>query len=69
MNLTVKQKEWLLELWKASEYSPIKALSVIYDKPPTTVMRALEKKGLCKDIMGTFWKITEEGKNYAKTIY
>lgn len=69
MKLTVKQKEWLLELWKASEYCPSKMLSVVNDKPPTIVMRALEKKGLCKDIMGTFWSITDDGREYAKTIY
>lgn len=69
MSLTAKQQEWLLKLWKASEYSPIKALSVVNDKPPTIVMRALEKKGLCKDIMGTFWSITDDGREHAKTIY
>lgn len=69
MNLTAKQKEWLLELWKANEYSPGKMISVVKDRPPTVVVRTLEKKGFCKDIMGTFWSITEEGKEYAKTIY
>lgn len=69
MNLTPKQKHWLLELWKVNQYTSGKMLSVQYDKPPTRIMKALQEKGLCKDIMGTFWEITEEGNEVAKTIY
>ena len=61
--LTAKQEYWLIRLYgKDQEASPNRWLSVTVDKPPGQVMRALEKKGLCKDIMGTFWSITEEGK-------
>lgn len=67
--MTPKQKEWLLKLWEADQYGVCKNLSVVYDKPPTVVMRALQNKGYCKDIMGTFWTITDEGREAAKTIY
>lgn len=69
MSLTASQKHWLLELWKADNYTAGKWLSVQVDRPPTSVMRALEKKGLCKDVMGTFWAITEAGKDAATEIY
>lgn len=67
--MTTSQKEWLLKLWTADQYSPSGTLSVVYDKTPTRVMRGLESLGYCKDIMGTFWKITDAGKEAAKTIY
>ncbi len=71
--MTPKQKEWLLKLWEADAFGGAsgnkKWLSVTVDKPPTVVMRALEKKGYCRDIMQTFWEITEEGREAAKTIY
>lgn len=67
--MTVSQKEWLLKLWFADQYSPSGTLSVVYDNTPTRVMRKLEDLGYCTDIMGTFWKITEAGKEAAKTIY
>lgn len=67
--MTPKQKEWLLKLWEADQYGANKWISVTGEKPPTIVMRALEKKGYCKDIMGTFWAITDEGREAAKTIY
>lgn len=71
--MTPKQKEWLLKLWEADQYGSVTGvnrwLSVTLDKPPTVVMRALQNKGYCKDIMGTFWAITDEGREAAKTIY
>lgn len=70
--MTAKQKEWLLKLWEADAFGIVsgnKWLSVVGDQPPTVVMRALEKKGYCKDIMGTFWAITDEGREAAKTIH
>ena len=62
MKLTVAQKFWLNELWKAYMFNPNKVLSVVYDKPPASVMKALKRKGLCLNIMDTFWKITNEGR-------
>lgn len=62
MKLTVAQKFWLNELWKAYTFNPNKVLSVVYDRPPATVMKALERKGLCQNVMDTFWKITNEGR-------
>lgn len=71
--MTPKQKEWLLKLWEADQYSGDTGVNmwlfVVVDKPPTVVMRALEKKGYCRDIMQTFWEITEEGRQAATTIY
>lgn len=71
--MTPKQKEWLLKLWEVDNFGSAsgnnKWLSVVVNKPPTVVMRALEKKGYCQDIMGTFWAITDEGREAAKTIY
>lgn len=67
--MTPSQKNWLLELWKADQYKPSKCLAVQIDKPPTRTMRALAGMGYCTDIMGTFWKITDAGREAAKTIY
>lgn len=66
--MTTSQKEWLLKLWAVHQYGP-GYLTVVYDKPPTRTMRGLEKLGYCKDIQGTFWKITDAGMEAAKTIY
>jgi hypothetical protein len=67
--MTPKQEHWLLKLWEADQPDGCKWISVTVNKPPTSVMKALQKKGYCKDIMGTFWAITDEGRKAAKTIY
>lgn len=67
--MTPSQKKWLLALWQADQYRPSGSLSRVYDKPPTRTMNGLAELGYCEDIMGTFWKITEEGRDAAKTIY
>lgn len=67
--MTQSQKEWLLKLREADQCCTSGTLSVVYDRPPTAVMRRLESLGYCKDIMGTFWRITDAGKEAAKTIH
>jgi hypothetical protein len=37
-------------------------LSVVYDRPNKGVARSLERKGMLRNVMDTFWKLTPEGK-------
>ena len=52
---TKHQAHWLKEL------AIKRSLTVQYDKPPMRVMNALAAKGLCKNIMDTFFEITPAG--------
>lgn len=63
-DMTPKQVEWLLVL----DQCPTGYLSRQMSKPPTIVMNALLKKGLCTNIMDTFWKITDLGREVAAEI-
>lgn len=62
--LNQKQIEWLRKM----RDSHLGSVSVMTDRPPTSLMRKLEKAGLCKDVMSTFWKITEHGQKKINEI-
>ncbi|MEB6533255.1 hypothetical protein MXM51_01655 [Pantoea stewartii] len=61
MTLTKPQKLWLKRMDEKG------SLSVRMDKPPLRVMYELQEKGLCKNIMDTFFDITEEGRKHLST--
>lgn len=62
--LTDNQVRWLYAMAKAIRG----AVSVTQDKPPTALMRRLERRGYCKDVMGTFWYITDAGREYLRQL-
>lgn len=62
--LTAKETEMLLKM----SSRPSQQISLLIDKPSTRVANSLVKKGLAKDIMGTFWQITEAGIERLKEI-
>ena len=55
VKLTGSQHYWLKRMEERGQ------LSDMFDKPPLRVMNNLASKGLCKNIMNTFFEITEEG--------
>ena len=64
--LTSKELD-MLRLAKSKEMpvgegAPLRGqLSMLFDRPNTRVARSLERKGYLRDVMGTFWQITDEG--------
>ena len=62
--LTTKQIEWLRKMRDAH----LGSVSVVISRPPTALMRRLERAGLCETIHGTFWRITEEGREKINEI-
>lgn len=64
VNLTAKESEMLLKM----SSRPSHQISLLIDKPNARVVNSLVKKGLAKDIMGTFWKITDAGLERLKEI-
>ncbi|HDS1721703.1 hypothetical protein NPS53_09335 [Pseudomonas putida] len=57
VKLTVKE----LELLSAMAAKHPRQLSLTVDKPSARVINSLVHKGMARDIMGTFWSITEQG--------
>jgi len=64
VTLTAKESEMLALMATRSSQQ----ISLLIDKPSTRVANSLVKKGLAKDIMGTFWKITDAGLQRFKEI-
>ena len=65
IHLTPTEKEWLVKMSTSFE----RRLSLLVDEPPRRTMNGLVKKGLAKDIMGTFWELTELGQQRCTSIY
>jgi hypothetical protein len=65
IHLTPAEKDWLVKLSTSFE----RRLSLLVDAPPKRTMNGLVKKGLAKDIMGSFWEITELGQQRCTSIY
>lgn len=65
IHLTPTEKEWLVKMSTSFE----RRLSLLADGPPRRAMNGLVKKGLAKDILGTFWEITELGQQRCTSIY
>lgn len=65
IRLTPTESEWLVKMSTSFE----RRLSLLADAPPKRTMNGLVKKGLAKDVMGTFWEITELGQQRCTSIY
>lgn len=65
VHLTPAESDWLVKLATARE----KRLRLLMDKPPARAMNGLVRKGLARDIMGTFWELTDAGQQRCATIY
>lgn len=65
IHLTPMEKEWLVKLATDRD----KRLSLLVDQPPKRTMNGLVQKGMAKDIMGTFWELTELGQQRCTSIY
>lgn len=65
IHLTPTEKEWLVKMSTSFE----RRLSLLVDEPTRRTMNGLVKKGLAKDIMGTFWELTELGQQRCTSIY
>lgn len=65
IRLTPSEAEWLVRM--STSFG--RRLSLLVDAPPKRAMNGLVRKGLAKDVMGTFWEITELGTQRCTTIY
>ncbi|MFY2658272.1 hypothetical protein ACOTC5_30195 [Achromobacter xylosoxidans] len=65
VRLTRSEMDWLAQMAVANA----RPVSRLMDKPPIRVMNSLVRKGLVKDIMSTFWEITDAGRKRSTTIY
>ena len=58
VKLSAKEAELLVTM----ATKPGQQLSLLIDKPSSRTVNSLVRKGMAKDIMGTFWKITDAGR-------
>lgn len=65
IKLGPQEQEWLVRM----ATNPSKRVGRLIDEPPIRTMNSLVKKGLAKDIMSTFWELTELGAQRCTTIY
>ena len=65
IKLTQTQATWLVKMTTSHE----KRLSLLIHEPPKRTMNDLVAKGLAKEIMGTFWELTELGQRRCTSIY
>lgn len=64
VELTQKEAEMLLVMFGR----PRQELSYVLDRPNARTVNALVRKGMAKDIMGTFWRITPAGQQRAALL-
>ncbi|HCH7782558.1 TPA: hypothetical protein NNM78_001992 [Pseudomonas aeruginosa] len=48
---------------------PKQQLSLLNDQPNSRTVNSLVRKGMAKNIMGTFWEITDAGRLRVTKIY
>lgn len=65
VKLTEKQEALILLAFSAPMF---KQVSVTMDKPNISVCNALVKKGIFKNVMDTFYQLTEEGLKVAAEL-
>ena len=65
VKLTANEADLLVKM----ATKPNQQLSLLIDKPNTRTVNSLVRKGMAKDIMGTFWQITEAGRLRVTQIY
>lgn len=65
IRLTPKEEEWLVKL----STSKNKRISLLVDAPPKRTMNGLVSKGLARNVMDTFWDLTDLGQQRCTSIY
>lgn len=65
VKLSAKEAELLVTM----AAKPGQQLSLLNDQPNSRAVNSLVRKGMAKDIMGTFWKITDAGRLRVTKIY
>lgn len=65
VKLTANEADLLVKM----ATKPNQQLSLLIDKPNTRTVNSLVRKGMAKDIMGTFWQITDAGRLRVTQIY
>lgn len=65
VKLSAKEEDLLAKM----ATQPKQQLSLLIDKPNSRVINSLVRKGMAKDIMGTFWEITDAGRHRVTRIY
>lgn len=65
IHLTPAESEWLVKL----ATHPGRRLSLLVDRPPKRAMSGLVAKGFAKNVMDTFWDLTELGQQRCTSIY
>lgn len=63
--LTPLEEEWLVKMSTSFQ----SRLSLLVDSPPKRTMNSLVRKGLATDVMGSFWEITDLGRQRCTSIY
>ena len=65
VKLSAKEEDLLVKM----ATRPNQELSLLIDEPNIRIINSLVRKGMAKDIMGTFWKITDAGRLRVTKIY
>ncbi len=65
VKLSAKEEEMLVQM----AGKPSQQLSLTIDKPNSRTIGSLVRKGMARDIMGTFWEITPAGRLRVTKIY
>ena len=65
VKLSAKEEDLLVKM----ATKPKQQLSLLNDQPNSRTINSLVRKGMAKDIMGTFWEITDAGRLRVTKIY
>lgn len=65
VKLSAKEADLLVKM----ATKPKQQLSLLNDRPNSRTINSLVRKGLARDIMGTFWEITDAGRLRVTKIY
>lgn len=65
VKLSAKEADLLVKM----ATKPQQRLSLLIDEPNSRTINSLVRKGMAKDVMGTFWEITDAGRLRVTKIY
>jgi hypothetical protein len=65
VKLSVKEADLLVKM----ATKPNQRLSLLIDEPNSRTINSLVRKGMARDVMGTFWEITDAGRLRVTKIY
>lgn len=65
VKLSAKEEAMLVQM----ATKPKQQLSLLNDQPNSRTVNSLVRKGMAKNIMGTFWEITDAGRLRVTKIY